>query len=449
MIRFVIENKKMFFYVLFFFLIFFVTLGYLVFFNPVFCDEISNYGFSYNISQGMIPYRDFNVMQTPLYFFIGSIFIKIFAKYLTSLCILDAVLVTIMMYLLFKIMKKKAFLMYPFIVYYAIPSYNFFCLLWIILIFYLIKSKKDNDVLMGFIIGLLFLTKQSVGVCLFIPAIYYSKNKLKFLFSFSIPIFVLLIYLVYYGALCEFINYSFLGLFDFNDKNKYFSPFICCEIVILLYLFFLLLNSKLKDKDLFYILMFQIMAYPICDEYHFFVSLVPVIYYLIINNHALKFVFIFFVVICWSIFFRFFSNDSHLYLNNNFLQFRNVNKYFDDLEIKSKFIFKYKIEDIEHKFLIDGNAYFMRLYLNESIGTYDFMLNGNIGYEGSNKLINGIKNTCSSNSCIFFVDKYLFYGRYQQFNKDIYDYVINTYTKVDESKFFDIYRNVGGINEEK
>ena len=51
----------------------------------------------YNINAGLIPYRDFNMVVTPLYSFIGAIFLKIFGNYLFSLHILDAILTGIMM----------------------------------------------------------------------------------------------------------------------------------------------------------------------------------------------------------------------------------------------------------------------------------------------------------------------------------------------------------------
>ena len=43
-------------------------------------DEVWCYGFAYNISKGLVPYRDFNMIITPLYSFAGSLFIKIFTS---------------------------------------------------------------------------------------------------------------------------------------------------------------------------------------------------------------------------------------------------------------------------------------------------------------------------------------------------------------------------------
>ena len=38
-------------------------------------DEIWNYGFSYNIASGLIPYKDFNMITTPLYSMLGAVFL--------------------------------------------------------------------------------------------------------------------------------------------------------------------------------------------------------------------------------------------------------------------------------------------------------------------------------------------------------------------------------------
>jgi hypothetical protein len=43
-------------------------------------DEIWTYGFSYNIATGLIPYKDFNMIITPLFPLLGAIILNIFGK---------------------------------------------------------------------------------------------------------------------------------------------------------------------------------------------------------------------------------------------------------------------------------------------------------------------------------------------------------------------------------
>ena len=53
-------------------LLFIIFLLFNLIISPLNLDEIWSYGFSYNISKGVVIYRDFNVLQTPLYFFLGK-----------------------------------------------------------------------------------------------------------------------------------------------------------------------------------------------------------------------------------------------------------------------------------------------------------------------------------------------------------------------------------------
>ena len=79
-----------------YFLLFFIP--FLIFFyisigRSIYCDEIWVYGFSHNLSKGMMIYGDFNVLQMPLYFFISSFFLQIFGDYVISIHIFDCILI--------------------------------------------------------------------------------------------------------------------------------------------------------------------------------------------------------------------------------------------------------------------------------------------------------------------------------------------------------------------
>ena len=47
-------------------IIFIITILFNLLCNGMERDEIWNYGFSYNIATGLIPYKDFNMVITPL-----------------------------------------------------------------------------------------------------------------------------------------------------------------------------------------------------------------------------------------------------------------------------------------------------------------------------------------------------------------------------------------------
>ena len=90
--------------------------------------------------------------------------------------------------------------------------------------------------------------------------IYYSKRKVKSFITFIIPLLIFLLYLYMHDALYHFINYCFLGLFDFGTNNAVYI-FLIFEIPIIIYLVVKLLKSRFLDKKIFYILMFQIKGW--------------------------------------------------------------------------------------------------------------------------------------------------------------------------------------------
>lgn len=325
---------------------------------------------------------------------------------------------------------------------YLCPTYNVFCFFWIFSILYLIHNKQYNDIVIGIIVSLCFLTKQTVGLCLFIPFLYYAKNKVKSIIIFLIPIVLCCIYLIYNKAFYEFIDYCFLGMFDFTSRNLGFTFYIF-EFGILFYLFNSLLKSNFQDKECYYILMFQIMFFPICDLPHFFISIVPVCYYLVKrnNNHLLYITVFGIALLIFGL-----SFDFHIVKDDNFVYLRNVDLKILELDAQVSIIEKY-MDDYEYKFYIFNMATFLKLYMNENTNKFDILNNGNFGYNGSLGYIKDINNICEKNSCIFFVVNEKIDG---QLNKDIYNYVINSYYLEDEYKYFNVYTNkfVRGVENE-
>ena len=115
----------------------------------------------------MIIYRDFNVLQMPLYFFIASLFIKIFGNYIIVMHLFDSLLFSTIIVMLFKNLRWKVLLLLPILVFWWPSGYNLLCLFFLIVIIYLINQNKDNDYLISFLVGLCFITKQNIGLFLF------------------------------------------------------------------------------------------------------------------------------------------------------------------------------------------------------------------------------------------------------------------------------------------
>ena len=390
---------------LLFILIFIIAFGFNLFIKEVSFDEVWIYGFSYNISKGLIPYLDFNMLQTPFSLFVGSIFIKIFGNYLFSLCILNGLIVTLSIYFLYRIIGYRSLLLFPLFVMYTIFGYNTFCLFFLILILYFVYMDKEKDFIIGLIIGICFITKQTIGICLLVPYLFYSKNRLKSLFSFMIPFLILSIYLVYNNCFYQFMDYCFFGLLDFGNKNSNVGILFFVSCMVVLSLFIILIKGKFKDRGLFYILAFQIMAFPLGDFYHFMMAFLPVLFY-IIYRVKYKYIIIFIGILSYNIFIiSFVRSVSNFYLvmDNNYLFLKRM-----DRVSYSNIVSKSKIIDEERNdcyFIISPESYYIKLYLGIDIGKYDFMLNGNMGYHGSEKMIKDISEEVVDKRCLFYVSK--------------------------------------------
>ena len=183
---------KYFFFVIFFF--FSLVYSY----NLMRGDTYVNYGFSYAILQGEIPYVDFNLVIPPFSPLFYSIFL-IFSKSILCFYLGQAILLTILFCILFQLLGKKTWLYFIFIcIPYPLamssvlfPGYNFLLLFLFFLLIYCEKKKK-SDYIIGILLGLSFLTKQTVGGLFFLASFYYLfsdyKKIVKRLLGFLIPV---------------------------------------------------------------------------------------------------------------------------------------------------------------------------------------------------------------------------------------------------------------------
>ena len=138
-------------------------------------DEIWNYGFSYAIVRGEIPYLDFNMVITPLFPFLMALFLKIFGNSILVFHVIFSLILGGMFYILFKLIKEKSYIVLFFLIFplsVLFPSYNLFFLFLYILLIYL-EREEANDYLIGLVLAGLILTKQTVGLMLILPNLFY------------------------------------------------------------------------------------------------------------------------------------------------------------------------------------------------------------------------------------------------------------------------------------
>ena len=78
-----------------------------IFINPISnLDEIWNFNFSRNIADGLIPYKDFNIVQMPLLAIICGAILKIFGTELIFMRCLAVLLMCLTFFMAYKILEK-------------------------------------------------------------------------------------------------------------------------------------------------------------------------------------------------------------------------------------------------------------------------------------------------------------------------------------------------------
>ena len=428
-----------------FIFIYLVFLVYSFCFSTVYNDEIWNYGFSYNIASGLIPYRDFGMLQTPLYFFLASIFIKLFGNYLFSFHLFNSLVLTSIIYIVYDKLKNKGFILIPFVFLNCYPGYNIFSVLVILVLLNLLdKEFKYKDYVLGMLVGIMFLTKQNIGICLVIPLIFYSKNKLKGLIGVVSPIVIFLIYLIWNNALYEFIDYGILGMFDFGESNSVWL-FFPAEVIICLVMLYKLVKSKFENKQLAFLLMYQIVTAPIFDDYHFMIGFMPVLYYLLLVSKIERYKIKYYIVMS-LVFFLMWNFKIHqfeeinLYSDmNSYLYGRNIPVYVELDEITN--YVKDNSNVYDHIYFFSKNAFYVKLNAKYPLDKFDMICNGNMGYNGSIKYIKEIDEYCNNSSCMFILYRYEFENKITQTNRKIINHVIDDYEFLEEVSWFDIYTN--------
>lgn len=443
-------------YITLFLIVFSLTFIFGFFFYSIYIDEVWNYGFAYSISKGLITYKDFNMVITPLYPFLLSFFINLFGNYLYSMYIFNSLIASLIFIIMFKSFKYKSLIIYPLVLFIIGLGYNLFAtfLAFLIIIFCKYKYKyKYTDVILGVLVSFLFLTKQNIGLVFLIPLFFYSKSFKSFilrLVSFIVPLLLFLVYLIINSAFYSFIDYCFLGLFDFASKNTmYFLIWLWLPIVF--YLIYKLIKSKFQDEECMYVLCFQMMAYPLFDIFHFNISFILFIFYFLGKVNFNKFKQSVYVTLSFVflIFLTIFSFNGFVYGNrkNSFLYMRllgsNVENGILELEdyvYYNSYLFN---NDFDNFYVFDDLSYLIKLDMNLQISKYDLINNGNMGYKGEYKIIQELKDKCLNNSCMFVLPKNEVDN---QINKSILNYVKDNYNYIDSVNIFDIYVS-GGYDE--
>ena len=279
-------------------------------------DEIWNFNFAKNVAEGLLPYKDFNIIVGPLFPILTGLILRVFGVELIVMRILAGFFFGAMFFLTYKILKLLeinnyiVLLSMVWVVFlsqrYLNLDYNFAVLFVILIVIYVELKNKDKilnfnlklDLLLGIFIGLTISLKWTIGVCICFIYVFYKlllfefkKETIKILIVRSIGVFIALIglyiYLITNNIVSEFFNYSIYGIKTFSNYRSYMGLIkgnILSIIipVMFIYLFFTLIFKKHNNKkniNLFIMFCYGIgcfiIVFPISDEMHFIIGAFP------------------------------------------------------------------------------------------------------------------------------------------------------------------------------
>lgn len=320
------ENKKIKVKIenLLLFILIFVAILSIILQKPIDeLDELWNYNFARNIADGLIPYRDFSIIVTPLMSIICGLVLRITFNELIVMRILAAILCTGIIYIVYKLfvllnLKKEVAIIFTFFIGYLFGNvfcmdYNYGTLLLTLAIIYIeitlykkdnnfIKAKPATDVILGVLAGLSILTKQTSGLCICIVMLgnkflFVRKKEecllcLKSLFyrliGIIIPVAIFLIYLFYNNAFEEFISYTILGVTEFTNTMSYLGlvrfDFVgILSILVPITLVYTWIKCVAFEKSnseyilVIYGLAIFVICFPISNKIHFLIGSLPII----------------------------------------------------------------------------------------------------------------------------------------------------------------------------
>lgn len=430
-------------YILIFILVFLIY--------EVFCygisygDPINNYGFSYAIARGEVPYRDFNTISTPLFAFYGSLGLHIWNNYI--MFILEQVLLfTIMFYLLYNLYGNKSYLILMVFVlgcYGLLPTYNFFCFFMMVILLYLEKKYPDKDYIIGFFIGLSILSKHTVGVLFILPSIIiYFRDYKKIIRRFIgliIPCLLFFLYLILNDALYSFVDLCILGLLDFSSNNgNLFNSYFYASILIFILSVIITIKNR-KDINNYYLLCSFSFVVPLFDLCHFslyFLAFIIMILSVVKYNKIPIMIASVCIIVTYCMFSLLIGKNYDPVFSskiNHFNYTLNSRKGYKGMIEVSKYINKYNAPIVLSSFAIQYN-----IMNDKDISYYDIFLYGNFGYNGNRKLIDKIAEMHDQIFVINMKD-YNKVASDNQFNKEVIKYIIDHSKKIDYRHNYVIY----------
>lgn len=447
-------------------------------------DEIWNYNFSNCIAKGLIPYKDFNMIQMPLFPMIMGLILKFTFNELIMMRVVSFFLWISIFFLINKILNvfknldllKYIIIFIILIIYkdYFYIDYNILSVFLTLIILYLEIVRNDNskiiNILIGFLGGLVFLSKQTIGVTVCLGIIIskfilllskknntYLKDIMFHIVGMIFPIAFLFFYLLFNNSMTYFLDYTFFSLKTFSNKISYYhllfnSSFIIKVLAIIIPCFWILFISYFKKKHdekllkmFIYSLATFILVFPISDSIHFLfgsiISILSIIYYISIifkfsfNLNIKKYLSLFFSGIMFVFFITSIVNVNKINSLSNLKHF----KYIPIDKVTEKRINtmdNYILKNNKNVYILNFDAAIYMIPIDRYNKDYDMFLLGNIGKNGENGQIRKI----SKSKDIFLILKDGINRNWQNPEK-VRKYIKKNLKRIGEFEDYEIYIN--------
>ena len=443
-----------------------------------------------------------NLIVTPLFHYTSAMFFKIFGSSFFTFELLGAMINSSIIIASLSIVKQYTYkksiwvlstfmFLFPFV---SAPysNYNYLMLLFPVIILYFEKKYQSEsetrnikiDFIIGILLALMILTKQTIGLIFsFSFFLYYiinlmMKNKaftLKGVFCFALgvflPILVFLMYLFVNNIFLDFINYCFGSIFEFGSKNLSSESNASVLFVVLFIIIAVILANSYKKRtiNILYVLFCLaslIIAYPLANSFHlllalfipslvFIASICDTIPYLEGNNPE-KYKKVGFILSITGVIvliasygyksYGMFEADMPLFFENEFAVF-NGNSAIDQETVKKIQKVHNYVEEKRTQgysvYILSSDAGLYEIPYKEWNIDYDLLLNGNMGYDGTNRVINELSQIQKP----LFLKNSLGKCNAQE-SKEIEEYVTNNYDEVEKIFDFRVFVSRGDTNIE-
>lgn len=429
-------------------ILFILSIVWLLFFSAVDSDDKDRYRWATLIWQGQLPYKDFNMLQTPLSIYYYALFFKISDSIISfRLCNLSIILLLGLMLIKIskKINKKTVFpIIYLYTIFLIITPNSIYNLLsmfiWLSGVYLYLQYKETNKnkylIFIGIITALCFYTKQNVGLLMlgslgivFIRYWIVSKTAIKQALksavtlwtSYIITILTGLSIFYIIGNLDEFIEYTLTASNEFLSS---YNVYLVAIVLLLNIIASILLAIQFKQLELgiFSVTSIAIM-FPIPNISHMMTAWIFIV--LIISGIDIKDIINIFIQIALSLICI--VGYGYVMINNtdvevNKFEFKHMIEYYDT---KDNHLLPYlDNKDLSKYHIIDGCAGWYSIHYDNYDNYYDLFLPGNLGH---NTNIDIVKHTMETEKGNYFIvrnvdrnyvndENTIFYGKDYCFN---------------------------------